>query len=281
MLPVLNGVVVQSYGFRQHLPVGKPEIAAEFLNSWGIDEIVCVDIRAGIRGDSVSPEMIQKVSSRCFAPLTAGGGINKIEQADRLIHSGADKLCFNRIFFENPAFIKSIASKYGDQCVVISIDALKSENDWKVYDYASGTTRKESLQESLKMAEEAGAGEIILNAVHKDGSFEGFDIPMFQEACRHVNVPLLACGGARNGFDFVKLFKETSVSAGCAGNFFNFSEHSVNVTKKILAESGIDIRIEVQSDYSENQISPSARLLKKDEDALEQLLYVKIEKEVI
>jgi cyclase len=225
--------------------------------------------------------MIQKVSSRCFAPLTAGGGINKIEQADRLIHSGADKLCFNRIFFENPAFIKSIASKYGDQCVVISIDALKSENDWKVYDYASGTTRKESLQESLKMAEEAGAGEIILNAVHKDGSFEGFDIPMFQEACRHVNVPLLACGGARNGFDFVKLFKETSVSAGCAGNFFNFSEHSVNVTKKILAESGIDIRIEVQSDYSENQISPSARLLKKDEDALEQLLYVKIEKEVI
>lgn len=281
MLPVLNGVVVQSYGFRQHLPIGKPEIAAEFLNSWGIDEIICVDIRAGIRGAYVSPEMIQKVSSRCFAPLTAGGGINNIEQADRLIHSGADKLCFNRIFFQNPAFIQSIASKYGNQCVVISIDALKIGSEWKVYDYASGTTRKESLQESLTRAEEVGAGEIILNAVHKDGSFEGFDIPLFHEAFRHVNVPILACGGARNGFDFVNLFKETSVSAGCAGNFFNFSEHSVNITKKILAESGIGIRIEVQSDYSENPISPAGRLLKKNENVLEKLLYVKIEREVI
>jgi cyclase len=277
----MNGVVVQSYGFRRHLPVGKPEIAAEFLSSWGIDEIVCLDIRAGIQGTCISDELIKKISSRCFAPLTAGGGIHTIDHADRLIRSGADKLCFNRQFFEDPAFIESVASKYGDQCVVISIDTIKFENEWKVYDYVSGKNREESLQESLKRAEGLGAGEILVNAVHKDGSFEGFDLPLFQEACRHVSVPLLACGGARSGHDFVKLFKETHVSAGCAANFFNFAEHSVNITKKIIAESGIAIRMEVQSNYSENPMCPLGRLLKKNEDVLEHLLYVKIEKESI
>lgn len=281
MLPVLNGIVVQSYGFQRHLPVGKPEIAAEFLNSWGIDEIVCTDIRAGIQGRSVSAEMIQKVASRCFVPLTAGGGISNIEQADRLMQSGADKLCFNRIFFQNPAFIQSVATKYGNQCVLTSIDAIKIHDEWKVYDYATGATWKMSLRESLKIAEELGAGEILVNSVNKDGSFDGFDLPLYQEACRQVNIPILACGGARNGFDFVKLFKETRVSAGCAGNFFNFYEHSVNVTKKIIADAGLQIRIEVQSDYSENPICTSGRLLKKNEDVLEELLYVKIEKEEI
>jgi cyclase len=281
VLPVLNNIVVQSYGFKKYLPVGKVEIATEFLNSWGIDEIVLIDIGAGKQGTFISPDLVKKAASRCFTPLTAGGGISELWQADQLIHSGADKLCFNKAFFENPSFIRDVASQYGNQCVVVSIDVIAENNSWQVFDYSSGRNRTNSLEDVLKQAEANGAGEIFVNAVHKDGSFSGFDTELFEWVSKKVSVPVLACGGASGGYDFVALFKETQVSAGCAGNFFHFAEHAVNLTKQIILKSGQEIRMETQASYLENQIDSSGRLQKKSEADLEHLLYVKIEKEKI
>jgi cyclase len=117
--------------------------------------------------------------------------------------------------------------------------------------------------------------------VHKDGSFTGFDIPLFKWVSEQVSVPVLACGGAANGTDFITLFNETKVSAGCAGNFFHFAEHAVNLTKQMIYTSGLEIRMETQASYLANQVNSSGRLLKKSEEELDHLLYVKIEKEII
>lgn len=281
VLPVYNGIVVQSIGFHKYLPVGKAEIAIEFLNAWGIDEIVVADISARKNNRVLQPDFVKQISNKCLVPLTVGGGITRLEDVHELIHSGADKVCVNNPVLTNPDLISEIAKNYGDQCVVASIDILRENNSLYVWDYTTKTRSKRSVAEVLQTSVQAGAGELLINSVHNDGKYTGYDTELFKEVCSKVTVPILACGGARNAESMIQLLQATEVSAACAGNFFHFFEHSVTITKKEIAQHSDAIRIETAANYKQNEVDAFGRLAKKDDAILEHLLYLKIEKEII
>jgi imidazole glycerol-phosphate synthase subunit HisF len=280
-LPVYNGVIVQSIQFSKYLPVGKPAIALEYLNKWGIDEIILLDITSRKNKSPLNFDMIRNASKKCHVPLTVGGGINSLADVEELMHCGADKVSLNRALFDNPQLITGIARAYGDQCAVVSIDAIKNGNKYKVYNYLDRSSIDMTPVEAAKKATELGAGEIFINSVDRDGTYTGYDIELVQSICDVVNVPVSAAGGAKNADDMLRLIQQTEVSAACAGNFFHFTEHSVNIAKRFLYNNQVDLRLETHADYAENQFDEKLRLAKKDDSILEHLLYIRIEKEII
>lgn len=277
---VKDGIVVQSIGFNKYLPVGKPTIALEFLNQWGIDEIILVDISASRQGREPDYDAISKAMRNCFVPLTVAGGITHINQVKELMHCGADKISLNQSAILNPALITETAQVFGNQCIVVSIDAKKTTECYKVYDYIKGTTLALSPSEWAKKAEELGAGEILIHSVDKDGSYSGYDLALIQSVCDQVSIPVIGSGGAKNARDFIELFSKTNVSAAAAANFFHFTEHSVNLTKAAIHKS-IPIRLETYANYEENELTEDYRLKKKSDKTLEEMLFLKIEKEII
>ena len=279
-LVVKNGIVVQSINFKKYLPIGKPSVAMEYLNQWGVDEIVLIDISASRNIKDPNYSMITRASEKCFVPLTVGGGISKLEHIQKLMHCGADKISLNTAAIHNPELITSAAKIFGDQCIVVSIDAITIAGEYRVYDYLNNNILDISPAIFAKKAVELGAGEILINSVDRDGSYLGFDIELINSVCELVNVPVICSGGAKNADDFVQVFQNTNVSAASAANFFNFFEHSVNITKSGIKRK-IDVRLETYADYKENSFDENYRLLKKTDEELKEMLFVRIEKEVI
>jgi cyclase len=280
-LPLYHGKIVQSIQFKKYLPVGRVPIALEFLNKWGIDEIILVDITARKNNEPIDFSIYRKGSKMTRVPLTIGGGINSMFDVEELMHCGADKVSFNRGLFEQPSLITSVAKAYGDQCVVVSIDVVKTEDGYKVYNYITKEAEGiDPVQAALK-AIDLGVGEIFINSVDRDGTYQGYDTELINSVCAAVHVPVVAAGGAKNAGDMLKLFTNTTVSGAAAGNFFHFTEHSVNIAKRYLVNHEVDLRLETHADYSENKFDEQHRLLKKEDGVLEQLLYIRIEKEII
>ena len=279
-LIIKDGIVVQSIGFKRYLPIGKLPIAVEYLNSWGIDEIILLDISATKNSQGPNFKLIREASLKCFVPLTIGGGINNINQIKELMHCGSDKVSLNQIAIHKPELIRKAAEIFGNQSVVVSIDAIKFNSSYLVYDYLHKQPLKISPFEMAKKFEQLGAGEILINSVDRDGSYLGYDINLINKLCKQVDVPVICCGGAKNAKDLVDVLKNTTVSAACAGNFFHFTEHSVSTTKMIISKK-IDIRNDNYFNYEQNNFDNECRLLKKDEKELEKLLYTKIYKENI
>ncbi len=277
---VRDGIVVQSINFNRYLPVGKPPIALEFLNSWGIDEIVLLDITASKGGCMPDYDMVKQASAKSYVPLTVGGGIRSIEHIRELMHCGADKVSFNQAAIQNPELISKAASVFGNQCVVVSIDALHTPAGYKVYDYLEKKTLDFSPAKFAVSMERLGAGEILINSVDRDGSYKGYDLELINSVCEGVTVPVIAAGGAKNATDFVNVLGQTEVRAASAANFFHFTEHSVNTTKAHIVKT-LDVRLETHADYNENDFDKDGRLLKKADKVLEDMLFIKIEKEEI
>ena len=277
---VKDGIVVQSIGFKKYLPVGKPNIAIEYLNQWGIDEIILLDISASRAGRKPLYEMVKQASLKCYVPLTVGGGITKIAHIKELMHCGSDKISINQTALNNPKFITEAANVFGCQCVVVSIDSMKDGANYKVYDHLQKRTLKMTPAELAKISENAGAGEILINSVDRDGSYLGYDIDLINSVCEHTSIPVIVCGGAKNASDFLEVFNKTNTSAAAAGNFFHFTEHSVNITKANVIKQA-DIRLETFTNYQDNKFDKTFRLLKKNDITLEEMLFVRIEKEVI
>lgn len=281
-LVVNNGIVVQSIGFKKYLPVGKPEIAVEFLNQWGIDEIVLLDITATKNGRQPDFKMVKKLSEKCYVPLTIGGGITQLSHVSELMHSGADKFSINHTALDTPGFITEAAHVYGNQCVVVAIDVWRDETGkCLVYDYIKKSTIDKDPVEWAKEAEELGAGEIFLTSVNRDGSYKGYDIDLIARVSGAVSIPVIASGGAKNANDFREVFSKTDAMAASAANFFHFTEHSVIIAKSEMVKEGDTIRFETHADYAESKVDAEFRLLKKDDTVLENMLFEKIEKEVI
>lgn len=281
LLPVKDGLVVRSTAFNTYLPVGKPAIAVEFLNQWGIDEIIMLDIGASKNQKTISSIMVAQAAKKCFVPLAVGGGVNKIEHADALIHGGADKIILNTVLFNNEKFLESVAKRYGDQCAVACIDVIKVGGKYKVYNHVQKSATQKDVVDWAHHAQELGAGEILIHAVGRDGAYTGFEENIYQQVCDRVHIPVIAGGGAGSPAHFVSVFKNTRVSAACAGNYFHFSEHSVGTLKSHLVHSGIHVRHENQASYKGAIIDVNNRIQKKSDDELEHMLYQKIEKEVI
>ncbi len=279
-LVVKDGLVVQSIGFRKYLPVGRPSVAIEFLNQWGIDEIILTDISASARGNGPDFNMIRNATKKCFVPLTIGGGITHVDHIKELMHCGADKIALNQAALNNPEIITKASHIFGNQCVVVTIDGIATEDGHRVYDYLKKEVTSFSPGKFAYINQELGAGEILINSVDRDGSYLGYDLPLINEVCNHVNIPVIACGGAKNATDMIEALKSTNASAVSAANFFHFTEHSVNITKAIIKKQ-LEVRIETHADYAESMFDANMRILKKQDEILEHMLYVHIEKEVI
>ena len=279
-LVVKDGIVVQSMGFKRYLPVGKPAIAVEFLNHWGVDEIILLDISATRNGRSPDYDMVRSASINCRVPLTVGGGIIDIDHVAELMHCGADKVAFNQAALRQPNLITKVAHQFGDQCVVASVDGLMTNEGHRVYDYQQRKTLNQTPSELATQLQQLGAGEILINSVDRDGSYLGFDLVLIESVCKEVTIPVICCGGAGNAQHFVEVFQYTNVSAAAAANFFHFTEHSVTTTKSLVNQS-IPVRHETYFYYQDCHFGDDGRILKKDDRELEDMLFVRIKREII
>ncbi len=275
--------VVQSIGFNRFLPVGSLDVTVEFLNQWGIDEIVILDMDATAQGRRPNYEQIKKISKRNFAPLAVGGGIRDVEDMRQLIHSGADKIVINTIAFERPQIITEAAAVLGTQCVVVSMDVRKkSDGTYEVFrDSAKNPTGKNPVQWALEV-EALGAGEIFLNAVDRDGSKQGYDIQLIQNVAQALQIPVIACGGVGSAQHVLQGAAQTAASALAVGNFLNFTQQSPSVIKAYLSQHGIDVRMDTYADFKEHHFEEEfGRLTKKSDDVLDRLRFVYHPEEVI
>ncbi|ODS33751.1 MAG: imidazole glycerol phosphate synthase subunit HisF [Candidatus Scalindua rubra] len=276
-LIVSNGIVVQSIGFKKYLPVGRPHIAVEYLNYWGIDEIVLLDINATLEKREPDYDCILECAKYCFVPLTVGGGIRTVNQIRNVLSAGADKVSINSVFLENPDFISEAAAIFGEQCIVVSIDVYGGS----VYSYKDKKTLNQSPVIFARKAEQCGAGEIFLNSVDRDGSKMGYDLDLIHIVTESVNIPVVACGGAGHPAHFHKALLVENLSGVAAGNYFHFTEHSVIVTKAYLESQKVSTRLNTYADYRDNNIDVNGRRTRKSDEVLQSLRFKDYPQEVI
>ncbi|MCW8914493.1 MAG: HisA/HisF-related TIM barrel protein [Magnetovibrio sp.] len=240
---VRNGIAVQSYGFSRYLPIGCPVITAEYLDRWGADEIVLLDIGASRNEQSIDPALVQKVARAARIPLAVGGGIKNMEQIAELMANGADKIVLNTVFLENPQFISEAAHIYGRQCIIVSIDAVKDKTAgiWASYSNARPDLAGEDVFALTARAEEMGAGEILLASVDQDGTCAGYDLDLVHKAHEQLDVPLISLGGAGAPNDFAEVLKGPCAAAA-AGNYFQHFEHSIALVKHALHDLDYAVR---------------------------------------
>lgn len=243
-LDVRDGRVVKGVNFEGLSDVSSPVGLAKFYSDNGADELVFYDITASAEGRVLFTDILKKVAETIFIPLTVGGGINTVDDFDRVLKCGADKVSVNSGALKNPGLIYEAAKKYGDQCVVISADVKRENGQFTVY--AKGGREKTDLEAVswIKKCVGMGAGEVVLNSIDTDGVKGGFDLEMLDAVCSAVNVPVIASGGAGKKEDFVELFKKIpKADAGLAASIFHFKEVEIPDLKRTLKENGILVRI--------------------------------------
>ena len=243
-LDVRDGRVVKGVNFEGIQDVEDPVVLAKFYNDSGADELVFYDITASFEGRGLFADVLQKVASNIFIPLTVGGNINSVEDFDRVLNSGADKVSVNSGAIRNPSLIGSAAKKYGDQCVVLSMDVKRVDDQFRIF--AKGGREDTGIDaiEWAKRCTAEGAGEIVVNSINTDGVKNGFDIEMLKAICDVVSVPVIASGGAGCMQDFKTLFQTVpGVDAGLAASIFHFGEVKISDLKKYLISENIEMRI--------------------------------------
>ena len=243
-LDVKDGRVVKGVNFLGLADVSSPVKLAEFYSSCGADELVFYDITASAEGRKLFTDILTEVASKVFIPLTVGGGINTVDDFDRVLKCGADKVSVNSGAIRNPELVREAAHKYGDQCVVLSADVKRVDGEFRIF--AKGG-REDTGMEAISWIKKCvgmGAGEIVVNSIDTDGVKQGFDLEMLEAVCNAVNVPVIASGGAGCINDFTKLFKALpKVDAGLAASIFHFGEVEIKDLKKELRKNDIIVRL--------------------------------------
>ena len=243
-LDVKDGRVVKGTNFLNLADVSSPVKLAEFYSNCGADELVFYDITASSDGRKLFTDILVETASKIFIPLTVGGGINSLDDFERVLSCGADKVSVNSGAIKNPDLIIEAAKKYGDQCVVLSADIKRVDDEYRVF--AKGG-REDTGMEAIswiKRCVDNGAGEVVVNSIDTDGVKKGFDIPMLKAVLDAVNVPVIASGGAGCTQDFINLFKSLpTIDAGLAASVFHFGEIDIKELKNVLKENNIPTRI--------------------------------------
>ena len=243
-LDVRDGRVVKGVNFEGLRDVNNPVELGKYYSNCGADELVFYDITASFEGRKLFTDILTKVASEIFIPLTVGGGINTVDDFDRVLKCGADKVSVNSGAIKNPDLINEAAQKYGNQCVVLSVDAKRVDGSFHVF---LNGGRVDTGMDALKWIEDGvkrGAGEVVLNSIDTDGVKQGFDLEMLKAVNAIVKVPVIASGGAGSIQDFVTLFKEIpDMSAGLAASIFHFGEVKIDDLKKTLRNEGIPVRL--------------------------------------
>ena len=243
-LDVKNGRVVKGTNFQGLQDVSSPVELGKYYSENGADELVFYDITASSEGRKLFTDILTEVASTIFIPLTVGGGINTLEDFDRVLKCGADKVSVNSGAIRNPDLIGQAARKYGDQCVVLSADVKRVEGSFRVF--AKGG-REDTGMEAISWITRCvrnGAGEVVLNSIDTDGVKGGFDLPMLEAVSEAVDVPVIASGGAGCVEDFVTLFQRLpKVDAGLAASIFHFGQVKIPELKAVLRENDISVRL--------------------------------------
>ena len=242
-LDVKDGRVVKGVNFVNLTDVGDPVDSARAYYEAGCDELVFLDITATSDNRETTVDMVRRVADQVFIPFTVGGGIRSVEDMNKMLKAGADKVAVNSSALANPQLIADCAQKFGNQCVVAAIDAKKmADGSWHVF-VAGG--RKDTDRDLIQWAQEVvalGAGEILLTSMDKDGTKSGFDLEMLNRVAEVVDVPIIASGGAGNIEDIVEVFEKTTATGALAASIFHFGEVNIGETKQVLANAGIEVR---------------------------------------
>ncbi len=243
-LDVRNGRVVKGTNFQGLQDVSSPVELGKFYSDNGADELVFYDITASAEGRKLFTDILTQVASTIFIPLTVGGGINTLDDFDRVLKCGADKVSVNSGAIRNPDLVHDAARLYGDQCVVLSADVKRVDGQFRVF--AKGG-REDTGMEAIswiKRCVDNGAGEVVLNSIDTDGVKGGFDLPMLEAVSNAVDVPVIASGGAGCMADFVTLFQRLpKVDAGLAASIFHFGQVKIPELKALLKENNIPVRL--------------------------------------
>lgn len=241
-LDVRDGRVVKGVNFEGIQDVASPVELARFYNESGADELVFYDITASYENRALFTDALTAVASEIFIPLTVGGGINTLDDFERVLKCGADKVSVNSGAIKDPSLIERAAKKYGSQCVVLSMDIKRVDGSYHIF---LNGGRKDTGIDALQWAlngENSGAGEMVVNSIDTDGVKQGFDIEMLSEIQSRVSVPVIASGGAGKKEDFLELFNSGCADAGLAASIFHFKEVYIKDLKKYLNENNIEMR---------------------------------------
>ena len=243
-LDVRDGRVVKGTNFLGLRDVSSPVELAKYYSENGADELVFYDITASFEGRKLFTDILLEVASKIFIPLTVGGGINTVDDFDRVLKCGADKVSVNSGAIKNPDLVLEAAKKYGSQCVVLSADIKRVDGVFRVFSKGGRENTGMEAIEWIKRCVGNGAGEVVVNSIDTDGVKQGFDIEMLEAVCNAVNVPVIASGGAGCIDDFTKLFTAIpNIDAGLAASIFHFGEVKIADLKNELRKNNINVRI--------------------------------------
>ena len=243
-LDVRDGRVVKGTNFLGLRDVSSPVSLAKYYSDNGADELVFYDITASAEGRALFTDILTETASQVFIPLTVGGGINTLDDFDRVLKCGADKVSVNSGAIKNPDLVRQAALRYGSQCVVLSADVKRVDGEFRVFARGGRDDTGMEAISWIKRCVDNGAGEIVVNSIDTDGVKGGFDLEMLEAVCNAVNVPVIASGGAGCTEDFIKLFNTVKgVDAGLAASIFHFGEVKINELKNALAANNIEVRL--------------------------------------
>ena len=242
-LDVNNGRVVKGINFVDLKDAGDPVEQAKIYSDGGADEICFLDITASNENRETIYEVVKNTSKKCFVPLTVGGGVRSIEDINKLLNCGADKVSINTAAVQNPKIVMESSLKFGSQCIVVAIDAKKEANSWKIFTHGGRNKTDIDAIKFAKQMEEYGAGELLVTSMDRDGTQIGYDIELMSKISSNVNIPVIASGGVGNLDHLVDGIKLGNASAVLAASIFHYGKYSVKEAKEYLDSKGIPVRI--------------------------------------
>ena len=242
-LDVKNGRVVKGINFVDLQDAGDPVEQAKIYSDGGADEICFLDITASNENRDTIYHVVKETSKKCFVPLTVGGGVRSVEDINKLLNCGADKVSINTAAVQDSNVVLESSKKFGSQCIVVAIDAKKNGDKWDVYTHGGRNNSGLDALEFAKKMEDSGAGELLVTSMDRDGTQIGYDIELMKKISSMVNIPLIASGGVGNLDHMVEGIKEGNASAVLAASIFHYGKHSVIEAKKYLNSKGVPVRI--------------------------------------
>ena len=242
-LDVKNGRVVKGINFVDLKDAGDPVEQAKIYSDGGADEICFLDITASNENRDTIYDIIEKTSKKCFVPLTVGGGVRSVEDINKLLNCGADKVSINTAAVLDPKMVEVSSKKFGSQCIVVAIDAKLNEGKWEIFSHGGRNSSGINVLEFAKTMENNGAGELLITSMDRDGTQAGYDIDLISAISSKVNIPIIASGGVGNLDHLVDGIKLGNASAVLAASIFHYGKHSVKEAKEYLDSKGIPVRI--------------------------------------
>ncbi len=243
-LDIKDGRVVKGINFVNLTDAGDPCEQAKFYSENGADEICFLDITASNEKRDIILDIVKKTSKNCFVPLTVGGGIRNLNDISNLLNSGADKVSINTAAVSNANIVKEGAEKFGSQCIVVAVDAKKTDhNKWEVFTHGGRQPSGKNVQDYVKQMEKLGAGEILLTSMDRDGTKKGYDLDLTKKVSNSVNIPVIASGGVGKLEHLYEGLKIGNASAVLAASIFHYGEISIKEAKEYLKSKNLSVRL--------------------------------------